>query len=168
MRNLLVLFAYVSLAAAQSKMPLRENWSIQSSAEVRENGAALSAVGFAPQYLAKYGQLSCNEAWAKQVLREDCQCVRFEDMQDPAARARMAESGIREMVTLALRGKEGPLGIISVGSNRPVEFLPDEVAYLVNLSNLLGLTLQNVKLFEQVATAQQQWADTVDSIGEIA
>jgi len=125
-----------------------------------------ASVGFTADYVAKYGKLSCNEAWAKQVLQEDCQCLRFEDTQEPAVRARMAESGIREMVTLALRGKDGPLGVIAVGSSRPVEFLPDEVAYLVNLSNLLGLTLQNVKLFEQVATAQQQWADTFDSIGD--
>ena len=49
MRNVLVLLAYTSLAAAQSKMPLRDNWSMQSSAEVREAGAALSAAGFAPR-----------------------------------------------------------------------------------------------------------------------
>jgi PAS domain S-box-containing protein len=125
-----------------------------------------AAVGFSPQYLAKYGQLPCSESWAKQVLREDCQYLRFAETQDPAARARMAECGLRELVTLALRGKDGPLGTIAVGSNRAVEFQSDEVAYLVNLSNLLGLTLQNVKLFEQVATAQQQWADTFDSIGD--
>src|SRR5437899_12493573 len=48
MRNLLVLLTYAALAAAQSKIPLRENWAIQSSAEVRENGAVLSAPGFTP------------------------------------------------------------------------------------------------------------------------
>jgi PAS domain S-box-containing protein len=125
-----------------------------------------AAVGFTPQYLSKYAKLPSEEAWARQVLKEGCQCVRFEEGQDPVAKARMAESGIKEMLTLALRGKDGPLGIIAVGSTREVEFLPDEVAYLVNLSNLLGLTLQNVKLFEQVAAAQQQWADTFDSIGD--
>ena len=125
-----------------------------------------AAVGFTPQYLKKYAKLPCEEPWARSVLKEDCQYVRFEDEQDATAKARMAESGIKEMVTLALRGKEGTLGIIAVGSTREVEFLPDEVAYLVNLSNLLGLTLQNVKLFEQVAAAQQQWADTFDSIGD--
>ncbi|HEY1497707.1 MAG TPA: hypothetical protein VGF49_24290, partial [Candidatus Solibacter sp.] len=49
MRNLLVLLTYVSLAAAQSKILLRENWAIQSSVEVREDGAALSTPGFAPR-----------------------------------------------------------------------------------------------------------------------
>jgi PAS domain S-box-containing protein len=127
---------------------------------------ARAAVGFTPQYLSKFAKVPSEETWARQVLKEGCQCVRFEDEQDATARARMAECGIKEMVTLALRGKEGPLGIIAVGSTRQVEFLPDEIAYLVNLSNLLGLTLQNVKLFELVAAAQQQWADTFDSIGD--
>ncbi len=49
MRFSLVLLAYASLAVAQQKMLLRENWSLQSSAEVRENGAALSAAGFTPR-----------------------------------------------------------------------------------------------------------------------
>jgi PAS domain S-box-containing protein len=127
---------------------------------------ARASVGFTPRYLAKYAKLPRDEAWAVKVLKEDCQWMRFEDEQDPAAKARMTESGMREMITIGLRGKEGPLGIIAVGSTREVKFLPDEVAYLVNLSNLLGLTLQNVKLFEQVAAAQQQWADTFDSIGD--
>jgi two-component system NtrC family sensor kinase len=127
---------------------------------------ARASVGFSAAYLEKYGKLPIEEAWAKNVLKEDSQSVRFEDEQDPLARARMAESGVREMVTLALRGKEGPLGIIAVGSTRAVEFLPEEIAYLVNLSNLLGLTLQNIKLFEQVAGAQQQWANTFDAIGD--
>ena len=47
-----------------------------------------------------------------------------------------------------------------------VKFQRDEIAYFVNLANLVGLTLQNVRLFEQVATAQQQWVYTFDSIGD--
>jgi len=78
----------------------------------------------------------------------------------------MAESGLQELVTLALRGKHGPLGIVAVGSTRKVQFQPDELSYLVNIANLLGLTLQNVRLFEQLANIQNQWAYTFDSIGD--
>lgn len=50
MRNLLVFAAFVAstAAAADSKLLLRQNWAIQSSADVREAGAALSAPGFCP------------------------------------------------------------------------------------------------------------------------
>ena len=46
---LLVLAAWlphVAAAAPESKMPLRQNWAIQSSAEVHESGVALSTPGF--------------------------------------------------------------------------------------------------------------------------
>jgi two-component system NtrC family sensor kinase len=78
----------------------------------------------------------------------------------------MAEGGIGNSITMALPGKEGPLGIIAIGSARSEQFQADEISYLLNISNLLGLTLQNVRLFEQVATVQQQWAYTFDSIGD--
>src|SRR5213594_4234257 len=67
---------------------------------------------------------------------------------------------------LPLPGKQGPLGAIAVGSTRQARFHPDELAYLVNMANLLGLTLQNVRLFEQVTTVQRQWEYTFDSIGD--
>src|ERR1022692_1931552 len=36
----------IAAAAPESKMLLRQNWAIQSSAEVHESGAALSVAGF--------------------------------------------------------------------------------------------------------------------------
>jgi two-component system NtrC family sensor kinase len=92
--------------------------------------------------------------------------VRLDEEVDAQERTRMVESGVSESISLALPGKDGPIGIISVGSFRNVRFQRDEISYLVNIANLLGLTLQNVRLFEQVATVQQQWAYTFDSIGD--
>ena len=45
---LAALLTHVAFAAPESKMLLRQNWAIQSSADVRENGAALSVPGFRP------------------------------------------------------------------------------------------------------------------------
>jgi exo-1,4-beta-D-glucosaminidase len=53
MRNTLIVLAaflaHSSLAAAQTKLALRENWAIQSSSEIRDTGAALSVTGYAPR-----------------------------------------------------------------------------------------------------------------------
>jgi len=127
---------------------------------------ARASVGFTPDYLAKYGQLSAKDPWAQQLLLQDNVFVRLQDEQDPGIRQRMKASGINNNISTALRGKDGPLGIIAIGTTRIEPFQPDEIAYLINVSNLLGLTLQNVRLFEQVATVQQQWAYTFDSIGD--
>lgn len=125
-----------------------------------------ASVGFQQDYLKKHGKLAAKEPWSQQVLHKDCEFLRLEDEPDAGVRQRMAESGIGNVITMALPGKDGPLGIIAIGSTRSEQFQADEISYLLNISNLLGLTLQNVRLFEQVATVQQQWAYTFDSIGD--
>lgn len=125
-----------------------------------------ASVGFSPEFLAQNARLPATDPWARQILKEDCRFVRLDEETDAMARKKMAGTGLKELVTLALRGKEGPLGIIAIGSSRSVQFQQDEINYVVNIANLLGLTLQNVRLFEQAANAQHQWAYTFDSIGD--
>jgi len=128
--------------------------------------AVHASVGFEQGYLKKYGKLAAKAPWSQKVLHKECEFLRLEDEPDPAVRQRMGESGIGNIITMALPGKDGPLGIIAIGTAQSGQFQADEISYLLNISNLLGLTVQNVRLFEQVATVQQQWAYTFDSIGD--
>lgn len=127
---------------------------------------ARASVGFQKDYLKQYGELSAKDPWAQQLLAKDTVFVRLQDEQDPGIHQRMAASGIKNNISMALRSKDGPLGIIAVGTSRPDPFQAEEISYLLNVSNLLGLTLKNVRLFEQVAAVQQQWVYTFDSIGD--
>jgi PAS domain S-box-containing protein len=127
---------------------------------------ACASIGFSQDYLERYRELPMTDVAMMRVMESDFLFIRFEDEQDPAGRQRLMEYGLNEVVAVRLPGKDGPLGVISVASTQSVKFLRDEVAYFVNLANLVGLTLQNVRLFEQVATAQQQWVYTFDSIGD--
>jgi two-component system NtrC family sensor kinase len=127
---------------------------------------AKASVGFQQAYLSKYERIPLSEPWVQKVLQKDCLFLRVSEEVDVKERARMEECGVTESISLPLPGKDGPLGIVCVGSIQSVRFQRDELSYLVNIANLLGLTLQNVHLFEQVATVQQQWAYTFDSIGD--
>jgi two-component system NtrC family sensor kinase len=127
---------------------------------------ARASVGFDKAYLSRHAKLSVMEPWAQQVMKGDCQFLQVDQEWDPKARKKIDEAGLKGLVTLALRGKNGPLGVIGVGSVHHPSFHPDELAYLVNIANLLGLTLQNVTLFEQVTAVQRQWEYTFDSIGD--
>jgi PAS domain S-box-containing protein len=127
---------------------------------------ARASVGFDESYLARYAQLPATQPWAQRVLKGECQFQESDEEWDPVARKRVGEAGLRGLVTLALPGKQGPLGILGVGSTRQERFHADELSYLVNIANLLGMTLQNVKLFEQVTAVQRQWEYTFDSIGD--
>src|SRR5437763_10568561 len=127
---------------------------------------ARSSVGYEPQFLAKYSKVSASEPWAQRVLKEECQFLESQDEWDPAAQKRLDEAGLKSLVTLALPGTNGPLGVIAVGTTERRRFAPGELSYLVNMANLLGMTLENVHLFEQVATVRRQWEYTFDSIGD--
>jgi len=125
-----------------------------------------ASVGFDDAYLKQHARLKASERWTQEMLKQDCHFLRIDEGENEEVRRRMAESGLRELVTLKLPGKDGPLGVISIGSGRSVRFQPDEISYLLNITSQLGLTLQNVRLFEQVTKAQQQWEYTFDSIGD--
>ncbi|HEX8879728.1 MAG TPA: PAS domain S-box protein, partial [Candidatus Acidoferrum sp.] len=125
-----------------------------------------SSVGYEPQFLAKYVKVSASEAWAQRVLKEECHFLESREEWDPAAQKRLDEAGLKSQVTLALPGKNGALGVIAIGSTQRRRFAPGELSYLVNMANLLGMTLENVRLFEQVATVRRQWEYTFDSIGD--
>ena len=126
-----------------------------------------ASVGFRESFLAQHQHLPLTEPWAAKLFQEGgSDSLRLYPETDREAWLRIAEPAVKEMVTIVLRGKTEPLGIIGVGSTREEHFQQDEISYLVNISNLLGLTLQNVRLFEQLATVQKQWAYTFDSIGD--
>jgi PAS domain S-box-containing protein len=125
-----------------------------------------AAVGFEENYLKQHHSISAEGNWAKRVLQKDHQIVRIEDEQDEQARRRMAESNVQDIITLPLRGKDGTLGVLVLGSKGSLKYEADEIAYLTNIANFLGLTLQNVRLFEQVDSVHKQWEYTFDSIGD--
>jgi PAS domain S-box-containing protein len=127
---------------------------------------ARSSVGYEPQFLAKYVTVSASEPWAQRVLETECHFLESRDEWDPAAQKRLDEAGLRSQITLALRGKNGALGVIAIGTAERRRFAPGELSYLVNMASLLGMTLENVRLFEQVATVRRQWEYTFDSIGD--
>ena len=149
-----------SLGATHGIVRLKEGEG--SSAQL----VARASVGFEKSFLVRHARLAATDPWVQQVLSAGCQFLESHEEWDPAARKRVEEAGLKTLVTLPLRGKQGPLGLIAVGSTRQERFHADELAYLVNIANLLGLTLQNVSLFQQVTAVQRQWEYTFDSIGD--
>jgi len=149
-----------SLGASHGIVRLKEGEG--SSAQL----VARASVGFDQSYLACYAKLSAMEPWAQRVMKGECEFLQSEDEWDPTLRKQVDEARLKGLVTLPLPGKQGPLGVIAIGSTRHGRFHPDELSYLVNIANLLGLTLQNVSLLEQVTAVQHQWEYTFDSIGD--
>ncbi|HXM99835.1 MAG TPA: PAS domain S-box protein [Candidatus Dormibacteraeota bacterium] len=127
---------------------------------------AKASIGFSKQYVQRYRNLALSEPWAKTALTENYSLSRFDEEKDPKVRERMSEERLAGMAALSLRGKEGPIGIIVIGLRHNQRFQLDEIDYLINLANFLGMTLENVELFEKLRAIEQQWANTFDSIGD--
>ncbi|HVH69510.1 MAG TPA: hypothetical protein VNB49_00165, partial [Candidatus Dormibacteraeota bacterium] len=70
-----------------------------------------ASVGYEPSFLAKYARVSVLEPWAQRVLKEECQFVESQDEWDPSAQKRLDEARLKSLLTLALPGKNGPLGV---------------------------------------------------------
>ncbi len=135
---------------------------LEGKGEVREY-VVRASVGFSESYLKHYGLSS---AWVPENRQEPYRISRFETEKDPKVRRSMAEAGITQMITLPLRGQEGPIGLLKIGATSSKRFHEDEIGYLVNVANFLGTMVENVSLFDRVKTVQQQWAYTFDSIGD--
>jgi PAS domain S-box-containing protein len=125
-----------------------------------------AAVGFSEDYLSTHNEIPSSEPWAQRVLKEEYASMKIADESDVRERQRMAATGVSQEISLVLRGKDAPLGILAVGCSHDAKFQDDEIDYLRNIANLVGLTLQNVLLFERVDKVQRQWAYTFDSIGD--
>jgi len=125
-----------------------------------------AAVGFSDSYLTRHQRLSLAGDWVQGVLKGEYRIARFEDEKDPKVRKSMAEAGITQLISVALCGKEGPVGLLNVGMSQGKNLQEDELGYLANVANFLGTTIENVNLFEQIKSVQQQWMYTFDSIGD--
>ena len=73
-----------------------------------------ASVGYDQAFLERHGPVPTSEPWMQRVIDKQCVFLSVEDELDVTARQRMVESGMSEIVALALPGKEGPLGIIAV------------------------------------------------------
>ena len=125
-----------------------------------------ASVGFTESYLKHNERFALSGEWAQSLLRESYTILRFDEEKNSPLRRNMAEAGITQLIVVPLSGQESPVGILNIGALPGKRFHEDELAYLVNVAKFLATTVENVNLFQQVKTVQQQWAYTFDSIGD--
>ena len=126
-----------------------------------------ASVGFSGVFLQQNARVSPQEGWARKVLHQETPFVAYASTDDPGVRRWMESERLAALVLVRVPGKDKSLGLLGIGSNVPRTFETDEIHFLVNVANLLGLTAQNVALFEMAATSRRQWLDTFDSIGDL-
>lgn len=125
------------------------------------------SVGFGERALKLCARVQVDEPWVRRILQEDTPFVSYGDSRDAALNRWTDAEGLAALLLVSIPGKESPLGVLGIASSNPRVFQSDESRFVVNVANLLGLTAQNVMLFEHAAASRKQWLDTFDSIDDL-
>jgi two-component system NtrC family sensor kinase len=124
-----------------------------------------AVAGLDSEYAKRYARIPADELWARTVLQQSVPWVcHLQEDAPTELRERMLSNGISTMVYVRLPGKDAPIGVLGIASASRRRFQPDEIDFIVNVATLVGLTIQNLRLFETAAAAERQWSYTFDSI----
>ena len=118
-------------------------------------------------FRSESARAALNEPWVQETLKQEAPVSSSIASLHHAAARWTGDAKITSTVTIRIPGKETPLGILAIGLREERSLQPEEEQFLVNVANLLGLTVQNVTLFESAATSRRQWLDTFDSIDDL-
>jgi two-component system NtrC family sensor kinase len=146
---------------------LKTSHGFISLMEGQGEGAQLvlrAAAGFREDLHREHSRLPASEPWVRLMFSEESNFYSLGGTTDPELRQWMKLEGLAALEVVRIPGKEGPLGLLGVASAHPRLFHQDEVNFLINVGNLLGLTIQNILHFEKAATAERQWEATFDHI----
>ena len=131
-----------SLAASHGLVFLLDDPAHPTSISVR------ASVGLSDRFRKQTARISAAEPWVQGVLRRETPFCSNRDAVDATVQRWMDAEKLDALVLVRIPGKEGPLGMLGIGSSTPRTFESEEEHYLVNVANLLGLTVENVALFE--------------------
>lgn len=126
-----------------------------------------ASVGFSERFRTQSTRLSPDDPWVEKVLHQETPLVFYRPAADASVRRWMDFERLAAIALVRVPGKDAPLGLLGIGSATPRTFESEEEDFLVNVANLLGLTAQNVALFELAAASRRQWLDTFDSIDDL-
>ena len=129
--------------------------------------APKASVGFDERALKLCSRVPADETWVRRVLERDIPFVSYGDSREQNLNRWSDAENLEALMLVAIPGKDSQLGILGIASSSPRVFQSDESRFVVNVANLLGLTVQNVTLFEHAAASRKQWLDTFDSIDDL-
>jgi PAS domain S-box-containing protein len=149
-----------SLGATHGAVFLLEGFAASSALANR------ASIGFSPDFLNSSARLPLSDPFVREVF--DCEApLDARSARDPELHRSLKSENLSALFLIRIPGKDAPIGFLAIGSAPPRNFESDELHFLTNVANLLGLTVQNIALFEIAATSRRQWLDTFDSIADL-
>jgi two-component system NtrC family sensor kinase len=125
-----------------------------------------AAVGVPLELLNEQKRIAASESWVRALFAQESNVVLFAEARDSALKQWMKEARLAALVVVRRPVQLSPLGLVGVGLAHSRSMHQDELNFLMNVANLLGMTIQNIRQLEKVATAERQWAATFDHIAD--
>jgi len=125
-----------------------------------------SAIGYSDAYMLEHERISTQLPWARKALEQEQPCIDLNGHNVLKSLGRTEQDDVASALLVRLPGPDAPLGWMLVGSKTKRKFHREEITFVINVANLLALTVQSLRLFERIATVQRQWANTFDSIDD--
>src|SRR5579863_6135303 len=129
--------------------------------------ACRASIGFGARFHEQRARISADESWLRPLLLQEKPLAFPPHPKNALVDSWMETEKLATLMLVRIPGKEEPHGFLAIGSLTPRDFEREEQDFLVNVANLLGLTAQNVALFQNAAAARRQWLDTFDSIDDL-
>ncbi len=132
-----------------------------------ESLALKAASGFSEKFCSANVRVPASEPWVCEAVEKSPRVM----LRRAFASAKMPEWVQTEnlssvvLVLIAVKGK--PLGLLCMGSHKTRTFKSDEIEFLANVADLLGLAVWNASLMEQAGFSRRQWLDTFNSIDDL-
>lgn len=133
----------------------------------RTKFSARGGIGFSETEKNPNARVSPAEPWVQAILRSERPTIAYAGAAEAPLNRWMQAEKFLAMLLMRIPGKDAPLGLIAIGSSSPRKYESEEDHYVMNVANLLGLTVQNLALVESVSASQRQWEATFDSIDDL-
>jgi PAS domain S-box-containing protein len=150
-----------SLNATHGAVFLRNAKSAVAPFELR------ASLGFGPRFVSGSARVSPTEDWVRDSLEQSPHMISRGAFDVTKVPPWLDAEKLSGAVLVAIANKEKAIGLLCIGSAAKRSFESDEVDFLVNVSNLLGLAVGNASLIEEAATSRRQWLDTFNSIDDL-
>jgi two-component system NtrC family sensor kinase len=76
----------------------------------------------------------------------------------------VADENVRSELCVPLKTGDRIIGVLNVESVEPAAFTDDDVRFLSTLAGQLAVTIENARLFQQVARSEKDWENTFQAI----
>ena len=126
-----------------------------------------AASGFSPGFCSANARLPGSEPWVRQAVEKSPRVILRRVFAAGKIPGWLAAESLSAAVVVSIAVKGKPLGLLCIGYAKANAFEREEIEFLSNVADLLGLAVWNASLIEEAGVARRRWLETFNSIDDL-